>query len=197
MHRCAVPFIGLATPLGPAMPRSLPTPRKSGKRPKRLQRAGIVAGVFVIAFILALAIAWFAGQPALTRMVEGERFREEMDKETSQVLHFTGRYESLKRANTLVVESPRFVAGDGMKTIAMLDARGIRAVFNPWGIFLRRWQLDRIDIDSAKVGIQVYEPKPEVKPAKPWYAILPPDRVYLKEVIAAHAGVEWMLRGKK
>ena len=55
-----------------------------------------------------------------------------------------------------------------MKTISTGEAD---AKFNPWGIFLRRWQLDYIRIPSGKAEIQTYEPKPENKPPRPWYTI--------------------------
>ena len=71
-----------------------------------------------------------------------------------------------------------------------LDAHGIKARFNPWGVFLRRWQLDEIHIEGGEVGIQVYEPKPEPSPAKPWYHVFLPQRVYLKRVESEPVGCD-------
>jgi hypothetical protein len=163
--------------------------------PAKFARGWLLVGVALIVLAAGLIMAWFAAAPALTRYVESDAFRAEMDEETSKALHLTGRFEALKCTGTWQVDTPRFAGSKGEKTIVSLEARGIRVIFNPWGIFLRRWQLDHIEIESAKVGIQVYEPKPEPKPLKPWYAIFLPDRAYLKEVVAQHADITWKLRG--
>src|SRR5205814_7831249 len=59
-------------------------------------------------------------------------------------------------------------------TLSLHDALPI--LFNPWGVFLRRWQLDDVRIDSGEVEIQTYTPKPEPSPAKPWFHIFLPQR---------------------
>jgi hypothetical protein len=84
-----------------------------------------------------------------------------------------------------------------VKTIKTMSTGEVDAKFNPWGVFLRRWQLDYVRIPSGKVEIQTYEPKPENKPPKPWYAVFLPDRVYLEEVICDAADVTWQLRGRR
>ena len=71
------------------------------------------------------------------------------------------------------------------------------AKFDPWGFFLRRWELEYIHIPAGTAEIQTYEPKPENKPPKPWYAILLPERVHLNKVVCDSADVTWQLRGRK
>ena len=78
-----------------------------------------------------------------------------------------------------------------------LDASGVTAKFNPWGVFLRRWQLDEVHIGTGEVGIQTYEPKPEPSPSKPWYHIFLPDRVYLRRVWSEPADVTWRFREER
>jgi hypothetical protein len=51
--------------------------------------------------------------------------------------------------------------------------------------------------DRAEIGIQIYEPKPESKPSKPWYHIFLPDRVYLRRVWSDDVDVTWPARGEK
>src|SRR5205814_9803587 len=80
-------------------------------------------------------------------------------------------------------------------TLSLHDALPI--LFNPWGVFLRRWQLDDVRIDSGEVEIQTYTPKPEPSPAKPWFHIFLPQRVYLKHVETNPADVTWRFRGEK
>src|SRR5207237_9784613 len=69
--------------------------------------------------------------------------------------------------------------------------------FNPWGGCLRRRQHDDVRIDSGEVEIQTYTPKPEPSPAKPWFHIFLPQRVYLKHVETNPADVTWRFRGEK
>jgi len=78
-----------------------------------------------------------------------------------------------------------------------MDAHGITARFNPLGFFLRRWQLDDVHIRSGEVEIQTYAPTPEPSPAKPWFHIFLPQRVYLKLVESEPADVTWCFRGEK
>ena len=68
---------------------------------------------------------------------------------------------------------------------------------NPLGVFLRRWQLDGVHIQSGEVGIQTYEPKPEPSPSKPWYHVFLPNRVHLQRVWSEPVDVTWRFRNEK
>ncbi|MEY2492573.1 MAG: hypothetical protein QOH24_1524 [Verrucomicrobiota bacterium] len=158
----------------------------------------VIAG----AVTLFCAIAGTAGigllNQWLTGYVESDRFRAELEKETAKGLHFpSSHYTAIHRTGFLTAVAARFQADHGRKALRAMDAHGITAAFNPLGIFLRRWQLDEIHIDSGEVGIQTYEPKPEPSPPKPWFHIFLPDRVYLKHVDSEPADITWQLRGQK
>jgi len=141
-----------------------------------------------------LGIAWL--NPRFTRYIESDAFRAELDKETAKGLHFpSGHYEPIKRTGFLLATSNGFQAKNGWKAMKTMEARGITAKFNPFGLFLRRWQLDEVHIQGGAVGIQVYEPKPEPSLAKPWFHIFLPDRVYLKRVESEPVDVTWQFRG--
>jgi hypothetical protein len=159
--------------------------------------AGIVA--FLLMAVGAVAIVWiFWLNPKLTRYVESDAFRAELEKETAKGLHFpNGHYEPIHRLDTWTAESAGFQANDGVKALKSMEARGITAKFNPWGVFRRRWQLDHVHVQSGEVGIQTYEPKPESTPTKPWYAIFLPDRVYLNRVDSEPVDVTWQFRRKR
>lgn len=162
-------------------------------------RKGWLAIALVIAgLVLALLVSAKVLSPRLTSYVQSDKFREEMEKETAKGLHFAAaHYAPIKRTGMWTAESAGFDADKGSKALHSIEAHGISAKFNPWGIFLRRWQLDYIYIQSGKVAIQVYEPKPEPTPAKPWYAIFLPDRVYLKRVESVEPiNVTWQFREK-
>src|SRR5207248_4664793 len=121
--------------------------------------------------------------PMVTRWAESPRFRESLEAETAKGLHFAGsEFGPIKRSGVLIAQSDFFRARNGRKAMTSFDAQGITAVFNPFGVFLRRWQIDDLHIENARIGIHVYEPTPEPTPARPWFAVFLPDRVYLKRV---------------
>jgi len=159
---------------------------------RRRIAAGIVAFLVVVAGIILLL------NPRLTRYVESDAFRAELEKQTAKGLHFpAAKYSPIRRTGFFSAASDGFQARNGRKAMTSLDAHGITARFDPLGVFLRRWQLDEVHIDRGEVGIQTYEPKPEPSPSKPWYHIFLPDRVYLRKVWSEPADVTWRLRNEK
>ena len=157
-------------------------------------RAVVIIGGIVLLAGVGIALI----NPRLTRYVEGDAFRAELEKQTAKGLHFpAGTYSPIRRTGFLSAASDGFRAEEGRKALTTMDAHGITARFNPLGIFLRRWQLDAVHIDGGEVAIQTYEPKPELSPSKPWYHIFLPDRVYLQRVWSEPADVTWKLRNEK
>ena len=159
--------------------------------------AGSLRILLVALGILCLIISRLNAR--LTSYIESDAFRAEMEKETAKGLHFaSGHYEPIKRTATWTAETAGFQAKDGWKTLRAVDARGITAKFNPWGVFNRLWYLDDVHIQGGEAEIHVYEPKPEPSPPKPWYAkYLLPERVYLNHVESEPADVTWYFRGKR
>ncbi len=165
----------------------------TGWRRGQLRSAAIV-GASIVAVGASVAIF----NPALTRYVESDAFRAELEKQTGKGLHFpTGSDAPIRRPGFLSAASDEFQAKNGRKALTSIEARGIRARFNPLGVFLRRWQVDEVHIDGGEVGIQVYEPQPEPSPSKPWYHVFLPDRVYLRKVWSDPADVTWRFRNEK
>lgn len=146
---------------------------------------------------LVVLIPW--ANLRLTKYVESDEFRAELEKQTAKGLHFpAGHYAPIKRTGTWTAETDSFQAQEGQKALRGIDARGVTAKFNPWGVFSRVWLLQDIRIDRGQVEIQVYEPRPEPSPPKPWYAkYILPERVYLKHVESQPADVTWRFRGKR
>lgn len=156
------------------------------------RKVATAAGTIALAVAVGIAVL----NPRVTRYVESDAFREEIEKQTAKGLHFPdARYESIRRTGFLSAESAGFRSAQGTKALLAIDAYGIKARFNPLGVLLRRWQLDEVNIDSGNVEVQVYEPKPEPSPAKP--SVFLPDRVYLKRVEAEPADVTWRFRNEK
>src|SRR6266496_3054624 len=112
-----------------------------------------IAAVAILLIVGAIGIAWL--NPQLTHYVESDRFRAELEKETAKGLHFPeGQYAPIHRRDFLTAASDRFQADNGRKALRAIDAHGIAARFNPWGVFLRRWQLDDVHIDFFDVKIR-------------------------------------------
>src|SRR5437762_8782787 len=162
------------------------------KAPRRT--VAIIVGLVVIAMGGGIVLV----NPRLTRYVESDAFRAELEKQTAKGLHFpAGNYAPIRRTGFLSAASASFEAPNGSKALTALKARGITARFNPLGVFLRRWQLDEVHIDGGEVGIQTYEPEPEPSPSKPWNHVFLPDGVYLSKVWSEPAAVTWRFRNDK
>lgn len=146
----------------------------------------------VVLLVVVLAVV----SPRLTPYLEGPEFRAELDKQISKGLHFQGKFGAIKRTGFDTAWVGEFHASDGVKAMKSLEATDISGRFNPWGIFLRRWQLDYIHVKRGKVEVQTYAPKPDPEKPKPWYAIFLPERVYLKEVTCDNADITWRMQGK-
>jgi hypothetical protein len=155
----------------------------------------IVTVAAICAAVGVIIIAWLMGGP-LTRFVEGDQFRASLEKETAKGLHFAeAHYSPIRRTGTFSAQSDTFQGKDGRKAMRELNAAGITAKFNPWGIFQRRWQLDDVHVATGKVEIQTYTPRPEPSPVKPWIArVLLPERVYLKQLTSDPVDVTWQFR---
>lgn len=168
--------------------------RKSSRRfwQRRWWKIALVSlAVFALCLVATISLL----NPALTRYVESDAFRAEMEKETAKGLHFPrAHFSAIKRRSFFAATSQGFEAREGRKAMTKLRARDLSATFNPLGVFLRRWQIDDLHIGGGEVGIQTYEPKPEPSPAKPWFHIFLPDRVYLKRIWSEPADVTWRLR---
>jgi hypothetical protein len=159
----------------------------------------IYAGAIAIFFLLAaLAGVLVFFSPLTTRYVESDAFRAAMEDETAKGLHFLAtHYSSIHRTSALVAQSESFQASDGVRALKSLDAHGIKARFNPWGVLVRQWRFSDIRIESGEVTIQIYEANPEAIRPKPWFSIFLPNQVFLKHVESEHSNISWQFRGEQ
>ena len=164
-------------------------------RRKLLILAAAIAIFFVIASALGMALFF---SPLLTRYVEGDAFHVAMEEETAKGLHFPrARYAPIRRTGVLTAHSESFEADSGQKAMKSLVAHGVTAKFDPWGVLVRQWRLDDVEVQSGDVEIQIYEAHPEPVRAKPWFAIFLPNRVYLKKIHSDQANITWRFRGEQ
>ena len=153
-------------------------------------------GIFFLLAITAGVMAFFS--PLLTRCVEGNAFRLAMAEETAKGLHFPrAQYAPIRRTGPVTAQSDNFEAENGQKAMKSLIAHGITAKFDPWGVFLRQWRLSDVRVQSGEVEIQIYKANPEAVPAKPWFAIFLPNRVYLEKIESEQANITWHLHGEQ
>jgi hypothetical protein len=164
-------------------------------RRKLLIYAGAIAIFFVIAALAGTAIFF---SPLLTHYIESNAFRAAMEDETGKGLHFPrSHYSPIRRTSAFTAESESFEASDGVKAMKSLDAHGITARFDPWGVFVRQWRFDYVHVQSGDVAIQIYEANPEAVTPKPWFAIFLPNRVYVQRIESEQANVIWPFRGER
>ena len=159
-------------------------------------KAWIIGGAILVAAIIGLAIL----NDKATPIIEGEKFRTMLDKETSKGMKFDGHYAPLTRVGLLGIHTDSFHGDKGQKTIVSIDAKDVGGWFNPWGLGFRRWQINDLHIKSGTVWLQKTEAKPgESKgPAPiPWTAIFWPYRVHLENVKCDDADVLFKLRDKE
>src|SRR5438045_1579129 len=113
------------------------------------RRGWAVAAVAILLILGAIVSAWL--NPQLTHYLESDRFRAELEKETAKGLHFpAGHYAPIHRKGFLAAAADRFQADNGRKALRAIDARGITAMFNPWGVFLRRCSSTMCESIQAK-----------------------------------------------
>jgi hypothetical protein len=164
-------------------------------RRKLLTVAAAIAIFFVIAF--AAGVAVFVS-PLFTHYLESDAFRMAMEEETAKGLHFPrARYAPIRRTGALTAQSERFEAENGEKAMKSLEAHGITATFDPWGVFVRQWRFDHVQVQSGDVEVQIYEAYPEAGGTKPWFAIFLPNRVYLENIESEQANITWRFRGER
>ncbi len=159
----------------------------------------ILAAAIGVFFLLAIAVsvAVFLS-PLLTRYLEGDAFRVAMEEETAKGLHFPqASYAPIRRTGPLTAQSDSFKADNGQKAMKSLDAHGITAKFDPWGVFLRQWRFSDVRVQSGDVEIQIYEAHPEAVPGKPWFAVFLPNRVYLEKIQSEQANITWRFRDER
>ena len=155
-------------------------------------------GIAILFVIVALAGTAIFFSPLLTHYIEGDSFRAAMEAETAKGLHFpNSHYAPIRRTSALTAESESFEASDGVKAMKSLDAHGITARFDPFGVFLRQWRFNYVLVQSGDVAIQIYEANPEAVVPKPWFAIFLPNRVYVKRIESEQANVIWPFRGER
>ena len=146
---------------------------------------------------IAIGVAVFLS-PLLTSYLESDAFRVAMEKETAKGLHFPqASYAPIRRIGALTAQSDNFKADHGQKAMKALDAHGITAKFDPWGVFLRQWRFTDVRVQSGNVEIQIYEANPEAVPRKPWFAIFLPNRVYLEKIESEQANITWRFRHER
>jgi len=160
-------------------------------------RKAVIAGSCSIVLLVVLSVLI---NHRITQWVDGSRFQDMLGRETSKGLKLSGNYTPLHRQGLLGMRTDIFTGTNGYKTIVTLDAYNISGTFNPLGIFLRRWEIDSLQIQKGRVILQKTEPTPGAPkgaPWPPWWALFWPYRVHLADVKVDDADILWKLRDKE
>jgi hypothetical protein len=163
--------------------------------PKQWQLA---VGIFLGALALILAVFLINGQ--VTAWIEGPRFQDLLERETSKGLKLQATYAPLHRVGLFGLRTDSFTGTNGYKTIVSLEAQDISGTFNPLGAILRRWEIDSIHIQSGTVWLQKTEAAPGASkgtPWPPWWALFWPYRVHLADIKVDDAHVLFKLQDKE
>lgn len=161
------------------------------------KRLWIASGIF-LALVLLLGLVSL--NERVTSWVNGNGFRELLNRETSKGLKLEGHYSSIARTGLLGMQADSFDGTNGSKTIVSLHADTISGTFNPLGVAFRRWEMDNMHIKSGSVTLQKTEATPGTNQGPspmPWWALVWPYRVHLADVKVDDANILWQLRGKE
>jgi hypothetical protein len=164
-------------------------------RRRLLIYGGTIGIFFLIAAAIGVAVFY---SPLLTRYIESDAFRTAMENETAKGLHFPNcHYAPIRRTSAFAAQSESFEARNGQKAMKSLDARGITATFDPFGVFVRQWRFSDVRVQSGEVEIQIYKAHPEAVAPKPWFAIFLPNRVFVEKIETPQANITWQFRGDR
>lgn len=156
--------------------------------------------VAVVSVVVVLVTALFFIEWWVTSWVEGAGFHSMLNDETSKGLKLHGNYGHIRRVGALGLSADSFDGTEGAKTIVALQAKNITGIFNPLGMFLRRWEIDSLHIRSGSVMLQKTESTlgaGNSVPRPPWWALFWPYRVHLADVKVDDANILWKLRDKE
>lgn len=164
-----------------------------------MRRLGIGLACVLGLLAASAAVAWIWGRPALERWTRSEGFQELMSREVSKALKVDGRF-GLITVRGLEATVPTYTSeGWPGEAIGSLQAEGIRAVFNPWAVLRRVWQVDSIHIERGVFTLRLPDDarkRPVVRGKKPWHALFMPARFYCPEIVCPAAQVEFPFQGQ-
>ena len=176
------------------MESNAPTSQLPYSRRFWLVTGSILGGLLLILILFVLI------NSRVTGWVDGDGFRDLLNRATSKGLKIQGSYSPLTRVGLLGMHVDSFTGTNGSRTIVRLQANDVSGTFNPLGIGLRRWEIDNIHLKSGTVMLQKTEPIPgaPLGPTPiPWTALFWPYRVHLADVKVDDAQILWQLQEKE
>ena len=162
-------------------------------------RARIALPVIAVVLVV-LALALYVGNEKATSFINGDGFRQMLDKATSKGMKFDAHYAPLRRVGLFTMATDSFHGDKGTKTIVSMDAQGITGTFNFLGIGLRHWEVDHLHINSGTVWLQKTQGTPGAPkgaPPIPWTALFWPYRLEMEDVKVDDAKVLFKLQDKE
>lgn len=162
----------------------------------RSLRRGLLLTLVILVVLVGLGQQF--GYPVAKRWVESESFRVMISRIVSKAIKVEGEFGPIQ-LNSLEATTPTFTSeGWPGEAIGQITGQNVRARFNPVAILQRKWQLDRIDLESGSFDLRLpndaLKRSPEKKP-RPWYAFIMPSRFYVGWIDCQKAQVSFPFQG--
>lgn len=168
-----------------------------------MRRLRFLLGTAAAGLAGLVLVAWGVwhgwGREALDRWTRSAGFQELISREVSKAMKVDGRFGPIAVEGWEARVPDYTSTGWPGEAIAALEAQDIHAVFNPWAVLRRVWQVDRITIGSGRFALRLPEDALKRPPAagkKPWFAFFMPTRFYCPEILCPDARVEFPFQGR-
>lgn len=157
-----------------------------------------VAVLVVLAVGLWVGVVW--GRAALERWTRSEGFQRMISREVSRAMKVDGQFAPIVVEGWEARTAGYRSTGWPGEAIGGLEAEEIHAVFNPWAVLRRVWQVDRIEIARGRFVLRMPDDalkRPVERGKRPWYAVLMPDRFFCPEIRCPEAEVVFPFQGRE
>jgi hypothetical protein len=161
----------------------------------RLRWLGWVFLILVLLLVLVGAVGYFKGYGIAKAWVESPAGQRIASQGLGHAIKVDGAFAPLHLEGWTITTDSFQGPGWPGEALGGIDARTIRAEFDPSAIFRHAWRIDGIQIDHATITLQppndaLKRPVPPKKP-RPWYAFLLPDHFECGPIVAQHADLDF------
>jgi|GEM_PF-794792 len=167
---------------------------------RRLRFALMLASAGAAALVGLAWVIWEGvGREALQRWTRSPGFQDLMSREVSKAMKVDGRFGPITVEGWEARVPDYRSTGWPGEAIGGLEAEEIEAVFNPWAVLRRVWQVDRIEIARGRFVLRLPDDalkRPPFRGKKPWHAMFLPTRFYCPEIVCPDAEVEFPFQGQ-
>jgi len=155
----------------------------------------LVLLIFLIGFGLVLGNQVY---PQLQGWVASDGFQDMLSHQVSRALKVHGSFGNIELQPNFEAKTPSWQSqGRAGEAIDRLDVYGVRARFDPLGVFQGMWKLNWVRIERGRFSLRMPEDslkEPLAGGPRPWYSFLMPQRFYCGEITTPQAEVYFPFR---